>query len=681
MKQHGIKAITCIAGLVLAAAIVALSACSFTGGQPKQAPAKTCLDCHPKMMDKFKDGHVHAPVKEKKCGSCHRPHGIVGGLFQVAPQPDLCYQCHEKERPAEYHKSVHQPVAKGNCTVCHEPHNSPYAMLLKDGRDKICWTCHQREIFTRKHRHAPLEQGCGTCHEAHLSKHVSLLKMEPDAQCRSCHEVKAAAFTRAHFDLPVRSGCLQCHSPHSTDRPGLLKKNVHEPVLKGECRSCHGVNKENDITTKDKADKLCLTCHETHVDGKKTAHQPYVRGRCTVCHAVHASDYPAQMAKPPDQVCLTCHEKGSGLKKTEPKIGADKGLAQDQEGAKKSVQHPPAMTSVHRPVSEGRCLDCHLGHVSDQDALLITAQNKLCFNCHDRAVFSAGGGSHPPEKGRECATCHVPHASSSRALLRGPESDLCFSCHRKTADERGMFSQHRPFTEGKCGGCHQMHRPAAAGFLKAKNNGRELCLPCHKDVGNNAANTFKHPPVARGRCGLCHVPHAADYDPLMKQDTASLCYTCHGTIKREVKRAEVGHRPVVDGDCVTCHSAHGSTHEKILKKGQPMLCLTCHTEVAEYWRKGVVHKPAVKGCLQCHSPHGSAHQWILKKKSGALCSQCHKTGTKAFVAAHHGIRPQPDSCVTCHDAHGGPDKSLLYPVGHDPFKQGSCSPCHPGRAK
>jgi len=112
-----------------------------------------------------------------------------------------------------------------------------------------------------------------------------------------------------------------------------------------------------------------------------------------------------------------------------------------------------------------------------------------------------------------------------------------------------------------------------------------------------------------------------------------------------------------------------------------MLCLTCHADVAKYWRKGVPHQPALKNCLLCHSPHGSREKGMLKKASGALCRQCHDSGSKAFLKAHHDIRPRPSSCVTCHDSHGGPDKGLLYPVIHAPFKAGTCSPCHPGRSK
>jgi hypothetical protein len=48
---------------------------------------------------------------------------------------------------------------------------------------------------------------------------------------------------------------------------------------------------------------------------------------------------------------------------------------------------------------------------------------------------------------------------------------------------------------------------------------------------------------------------------------------------------------------------------------------------------------------------------------------------------HQGIRPGNDSCLKCHDPHGGPTKGLLFPVSHKPFAEGKCSPCHPGEGR
>ena len=132
------------------------------------------------------------------------------------------------------------------------------------------------------------------------------------------------------------------------------------------------------------------------------------------------------------------------------------------------------------------------------------------------------------------------------------------------------------------------------------------------------------------------------------------------------------------GECIECHAAHGSPHDNILKKGQPMLCLSCHKEVAQYWRDGVAHKPAVMNCMECHVAHGSDEQGMTNAGIAGLCSRCHETDTETFSAAHQNITPGKDSCTQCHDAHGSPAKGLLYPVGHTPFVEGNCVPCHKG---
>jgi predicted CXXCH cytochrome family protein len=99
--------------------------------------------------------------------------------------------------------------------------------------------------------------------------------------------------------------------------------------------------------------------------------------------------------------------------------------------------------------------------------------------------------------------------------------------------------------------------------------------------------------------------------------------------------------------------------------------------VAKFWRKGVPHAPAAENCTTCHGAHGSNHEALTLDSAGSLCAQCHDFGTPEFTAAHP-VKPGPASCVTCHDPHGAPEKNLLYPVRHEPFSPGNCTPCHKG---
>ena len=649
--------------------------CVQTDRKVEKAPARSCLDCHPEMGSTFKEGHVHAPVKEDRCDSCHLPHGLIGGLFLREQEPELCYSCHDDLKPSPGRQSVHQPVAAGTCSSCHEPHNSRFSFLLKAPAEESCFRCHDRSLFQKKFTHAPLAEGCRSCHNPHFSKNVSLLNSAPDILCRSCHQVDETSFIRAHNGYPVRNGCLQCHTPHAADRPMLLKKNVHDPVAKGQCDACHRVEK-GQVVTRARADLLCVSCHRKPQMDRTSTHQPYLQKKCTVCHAVHASDYKSLLGKSPKVLCLDCHDQG-----VRKKVALQEEGTPEKEGGQPVDTVVQQVRSVHQPVAQGNCLGCHNGHDSNQQFLLRREKKALCTGCHEAAVFDSATRSHPPAQGRTCDTCHRPHDSANVALLIAPQARLCFGCHKREADERGRLSLHRPFADGNCIGCHQLHDPGAGGFLKQSDRNGALCLSCHEAVRKSGGNMQTHQPVVRGRCLRCHAPHSADFPSVIKQDPGMLCLSCHGNIDQAIQRSSVPHEPVRQGKCLSCHVAHGSPHDALLNKGQPLLCLTCHTEVAQFWRKGVAHKPAIHDCMQCHTAHGSNVQGMLNTGRGKLCGRCHPRTGKAFLLKHGNIQPGADSCISCHDAHGGPDKGLLYPVGHAPFLEGTCTPCHGGEAK
>lgn len=651
----------------------------------KAEPPKTvqqCLDCHQEFKTKFSEGFVHPPVKEESCYSCHRPHGLYGKIVFRAEQPELCYSCHNGVRPAESAKSIHEPVLADKCTVCHDSHNSKYKALLKADGDAGCFVCHDREAFQRKLVHQPLAQGCNTCHDPHSTANVSLLKQDPDTTCRSCHNVAEEGFSKSHFSYPVTTGCILCHTPHSAEKKGLLRTYVHDPVRQGECDSCHLVDGNKKIQTRNKADTLCLECHDIHAEAQ-SVHQPYTQGQCTACHDVHASDYPALFAGAPEKVCLNCHAAGMGL---QPEKMIDDNLAEDMQKkeAETADKKQPAFKPVsrHEPVTEGKCLDCHKGHTSDHNAMLSQDVATLCYKCHAQNEYAGTSGSHPPGNGSNCDTCHVPHISPEKALLKGGlERDLCFGCHKNTSNERGKFSLHKPFSRGECGKCHQLHRPKASGYLGKPYASGELCLTCHESATGGSDNYTIHEPVSKGQCKKCHAPHAADYEHVMLLPEGEQCYTCHQDVKNTLAGKKVKHQPAESGNCTGCHSAHGSAQEAILKKNQPALCITCHLDVAKDWLDGYVHKPAVKSCLTCHGPHGTDQPGILVKPSGSLCMECHEVKSGAFLKAHGQIKPTPDSCISCHNPHGSGVKSLLYPVVHSPFAEGTCAPCHPGGKK
>lgn len=300
----------------------------FSGGQEAfaQQLRKTCVDCHADMVAKFQQGVVHAPVREKKCDTCHLPHGIIGGTFLRQEKPDLCLRCHQAVAPDPGAVSSHEPVKKGNCSACHASHNSPHPRLLLKEQKELCYGCHDRTLFEKKNVHAPLSQGCAACHTPHKSKQPRLLVQEADSLCLKCHEGGKESMRKAHQGYLLKGNCLSCHSPHASDSKGLLKSVVHQPMVAGQCKRCHDGTGTDFVKPAQKADALCVQCHKKDQAMLAGQHQPVKEGKCTQCHSVHASGEPALLVLPAAALCLKCHTQG---KKT-------------------------AMQSVHAPVKKRR---------------------------------------------------------------------------------------------------------------------------------------------------------------------------------------------------------------------------------------------------------------------------------------------------------------------------------------
>jgi predicted CXXCH cytochrome family protein len=92
---------------------------------------------------------------------------------------------------------------------------------------------------------------------------------------------------------------------------------------------------------------------------------------------------------------------------------------------------------------------------------------------------------------------------------------------------------------------------------------------------------------------------------------------------------------------------------------------------------GTAHAPAQQGqCLHCHSAHMSSRPELLNRPANQLCFSCHDLTPQELAIYHGGIAPGAESCLTCHDSHGGPDRSLTFPVKHEPFAQKDCAACH-----
>ena len=100
-----------------------------------------------------------------------------------------------------------------------------------------------------------------------------------------------------------------------------------------------------------------------------------------------------------------------------------------------SIRHTveSAATQHAAVTSDRQCLNCHDAHASDHARMLLTDMKTLCFECHDREIPLAGGGTladikrviqagtslHGPVSQDNCAACHMIHGGDNFRMLIG----------------------------------------------------------------------------------------------------------------------------------------------------------------------------------------------------------------------------------------------------------------------
>ncbi len=145
-------------------------------------------------------------------------------------------------------------------------------------------------------------------------------------------------------------------------------------------------------------------CHPTIAEGK-FIHGPIATGMCPLCHEEGArpanlpSQHPEVLIGKATDKCLLCHEEISAL--------LEKG-------------------SVHTPVADGDCIDCHTPHSGD-DSFFLSYPSKVeggkrvvsttCKACHAEGDSAWFDEFHAAETILDCVVCHNAHASSERYQL------------------------------------------------------------------------------------------------------------------------------------------------------------------------------------------------------------------------------------------------------------------------
>lgn len=117
---------------------------------------------------------------------------------------------------------------------------------------------------------------------------------------------------------------------------------------------------------------------------------------------------------------------------------------------------------------------------------------------------------------------------------------------------------------------------------------------------------YSHPPYRENRCRACHDMYRGE---LVRSIQEGLCVTCHEELAGE---ALFLHGPVAANDCTVCHHYHGSTHPQMLLAGPSELCDQCHDR-ADLGETPHAALPPEQSCVECHDPHGGADRFFLKR--------------------------------------------------------------------
>ncbi|MFQ5511010.1 MAG: cytochrome c3 family protein [Candidatus Krumholzibacteriia bacterium] len=263
-------------------------------------------------------------------------------------------------------------------------------------------------------------------------------------------------------------------------------------------------------------------------------------------------------------------------------------------------------------------------------------------------------------------------ARAASAIEKDYASD-CLDCHDDyDASVRG--SAHQLHTTGAgmrvfCSSCHaggeaHMDDPDEA---LPRNAARAdvvtaalICASCH-------ANPHQQNMLERNvhgdndvNCTACHGIHNNKHERLLKDDEATLCVSCHPSVRGDFSKPF--RHPVDDGvvKCSDCHIALDQSHRQIAYAGATELCYTCHNQMQGPFP--FEHQATLEfsteegGCLNCHAAHGSNLPRLLKQTyeppNFALCAQCHVVPKHQFNS-RHGTQWAGMPCSDCHvDIHG-----------------------------
>lgn len=474
--------------------------------------------------------------------------GSIGsdGLFTAGSQKARfivrnveCLQCHTELIPEMGKTTVHDPFLNEECTVCHTPHGGEVRVTSRTDTsasvvagtswwDGLLSTIFGEDSWLARH----MGTGEGSLYWRVFGPHpgslcnriISWFKWAPlrlvatvtgrDTGVTTGTSVSSSgniADRKSELVMPEDELCMMCHGSIGKKMASAFP---HDPVVKGQCTSCHDPHaSDHGALLVTDVKKLCVTCHGATLPfDAMQLHTPFKNVNCLDCHDAHGSDFEGMIVSTQRELCFTCHPSVAKLHD-------------------KPYQHEPFATS--------KCTSCHEPHGSDNSPLLRKQEPELCYSCHPAIRTEFNQPSHHPISFNTmgCATCHDPHASDFPGLLDQTGNALCTRCH-KALGARYHESAH---FNTPCVKCHATHGSAFKPMLIKPNP--ELCLGCHVnyDEQDAAGNRLNRHPVR---------PKWYDVNAGTQLNCSTSCHDPHGTPHNYLlKNIDSPY----DGNCIICH--------------------------------------------------------------------------------------------------------------------------------
>jgi predicted CXXCH cytochrome family protein len=195
------------------------------------------------------------------------------------------------------------------------------------------------------------------------------------------------------------------------------------------------------------------------------------------------------------------------------------------------------------------------------------------------------------------------------------KSGTCLICHPDK--EEGKYV-HSAVAAG-CQNCHQVTSKNSATTIVLLATGGELCNMCHE----MKSDPVLHGPYRNGQCMICHNPHTSNFPRQLRADPNTLCLSCHGVNRPDVKiDKEVQKVSMLGNQTLRLAEYRQAPKLGLDSTGTRNHPVMGHPIVGEDPR----HKDTPLTCLSCHAPHSSTLANLLPpnvKNSTELCEECH----------------------------------------------------------